>query len=151
MLARDFQLPADVWSVTSWNELRRDAMDAEAPMMSGGQIREPYVAQRLKGRSGPVLAVSDYMRAVPDQIAPWVQQDFCALGADGFGFSDTRPAARRYLKIDAASIVVKSLQLLAKSGQVPGELWQQAFHQYQLNDVNATTSTPETIDSPSEE
>jgi len=137
LLWHDFHVGADVWSVTSWNELRRDAMEAEAPLMEGGAAREAYVVQKLRGRPGPVIAVSDYMRAVQDQIAPWVEQDFFALGADGFGFSDTREAARRWLKIDAASMAVKALQMLARAGQISPEAPMAAFEKYQLADVNA--------------
>jgi pyruvate dehydrogenase E1 component len=142
MLWHDFQVGADVWSVTSWNELRRDAMESEAPLMEGGAAREPFLVNKLGGRPGPVIAVSDFMRAVQDQIAPWVGQDFFALGADGFGFSDTRDAARRWLKIDAASIVVKALQMLARGGQIAPEAPLAAFEKYQLNEVSATVSPP---------
>ena len=71
--------------------------------------RTPYVTSKLQDAAGPVVAVSDYMRAVPQQIARWVPQRFHALGADGFGFADTRPAARRFFKIDAESVVCQAL------------------------------------------
>jgi len=147
-LAEDYNIGANVWSVTSWNELRRDAMEAEAPLLAGGAAREPYLISRLKSYPGPVVAVSDFMRSVQDQIAPWVDHDFCALGADGFGFSDTRSAARRWLKIDAASIVVRALQMLAGSGQMPWEAAMDAFERYDLADVNAAQTVES--DSPSE-
>jgi len=150
-LARDYGVGADVWSVTSWNELRRDAMEAEAPLMDGGEAREPYITAKLKGRPGPVVAVSDFMAAVQDQIAPWVPQDFVSLGADGFGFSDTRAAARRWLKIDAASIVVKSLQMLVKSSEMPQEAVVDAFGRYRLGDVNASLTAITDVDSASAE
>ena len=136
-LRRDYGVAADVWSVTSWNELRRDAMASEAPSLRGCEEQEPYLVRKLKGLSGPVVAVSDFMRAVPDQIAPWIKQDFVSLGADGFGFSDTRAAARRWLRVDAASITVKALQMLVKSGQFPPGAVTDAFQRYQLSDVNA--------------
>ena len=135
-LARDYGVGADVWSVTSWNELRRDAMEAEEPLLRGGEGREPYITAKLKGRRGPVVAVSDFMRSVPDQISGWVEQDFCALGADGFGFSDTRAAARRWLRIDSASIVLKVLQMLVKSGQMPPEAVADAFKRYRLDEAH---------------
>lgn len=75
---------ADVWSATSWTELRRDALEADAALLRGEE-RMPFVRQALHGAEGPVLAVSDYMRQVPDQIAQWVEQDYSSLGADGFG------------------------------------------------------------------
>ena len=83
---------ADVWSVTSWSELRRDglAADEQAFLHPEQEQRVPYVTQQLQDAPGPVVAVSDYMREVQDQIGPWVPGDFASLGADGFGFSDTR-------------------------------------------------------------
>ncbi|MDR0782343.1 MAG: pyruvate dehydrogenase (acetyl-transferring), homodimeric type [Propionibacteriaceae bacterium] len=138
LLGRDYGVAADVWSVTSWNELRRDAMEVEAPLMMGGPAKEAYVTRRLKDRIGPVLAVSDFMRAVPDQIAPWVPKAFFALGADGFGFSDTRAAARRWLKVDAGSIAFRALQMLAAEGRMPQQASTDAFMRYRLSDVNAT-------------
>ncbi len=78
----------------------------------------PWVTQKLQGRPGPVVAVSDYMRQVQDQILNWVPGDFVSLGADGFGFSDTRAAARRFFHIDGPSIVVRTLQMLAKRGEI---------------------------------
>ncbi|MDR0283662.1 MAG: pyruvate dehydrogenase (acetyl-transferring), homodimeric type [Propionibacteriaceae bacterium] len=151
LLARDFGVDADVWSVTSWNELRRDALEAEAPLMHGGTAGVPYVVQRLAGRPGPVIAVSDFMRAVQDQIAPWVEADFAALGADGFGFSDTRAAARRWLRIDAASIAVKALQRLAAAGEVPPDSPARAYEMYDLGNVSADSPLVAHSDSASEE
>ncbi|MDR1387202.1 MAG: pyruvate dehydrogenase (acetyl-transferring), homodimeric type [Propionibacteriaceae bacterium] len=133
LLRRDAAVVADVWSVTSWNELRRDAVEADGAVMNGQLARPPYVARCLKDRPGPVLAVSDFMRAVPDQIAPWVPGDFSSLGGDGFGFSDTRAAARRWLKVDGPSIVVKVLHLLARRGEVDPGVPAQAFAHYRLD------------------
>ena len=87
MLAEEWGVAADVWSVTSWNELRRDAVDAEKWNLThpGEERRWPYVTTALDGAPGPVIAVSDYMRAVQDQIEPWVRHTWCSLGTDGFG------------------------------------------------------------------
>jgi pyruvate dehydrogenase E1 component len=87
-----------------------------------------------------VVAVSDFMHAVQDQIRPWVPGRFATLGADGFGFSDTRPAARRYFKIDGPSIVVRTLQALAEEGAVDRALAGQAIRKYDLHNVKAGTS-----------
>jgi pyruvate dehydrogenase E1 component len=84
--------------------------------------------------------VSDYMRAVQDQIAPWVPGDFISLGADGFGFSDTRAAARRYFHIDGPSVVVRALQMLAKRGEIDGSVAREAAEKYRLLDVTAGAS-----------
>ena len=100
----------------------------------------PYISSKLADTSGPVVAVSDYMRAVPDQIAQWVQasqRDWSSLGADGFGFADTRGAARRFFHIDAESIVVNVLAQLAKRGEVKPEAARDALEKYRITDVSA--------------
>ncbi len=142
LLRNDWNVVADVWSVTSWNELRRDALACdEAAFLHPEQARQvPWVTQKLSGTSGPVVAVSDYMRAVQDQIAQWVPGRFGSLGADGFGFSDTRPAARRFFHIDGPSMAVRALQLLAEDGKVSAEVAREAAQRYQLLDVTAGTS-----------
>jgi pyruvate dehydrogenase E1 component len=97
----------------------------------------PYVTSKLEGSGGPFVAVSDYMAAVPLQIARWVPGDYCVLGADGFGFADTRPAARRFFKIDAESVVVRSLQALADAGEIDPALVAKAAAQYRIDDPTA--------------
>ena len=140
LLKKDFGVVADVWSVPSWTELRREALACDEDAFLHGEQRTPYITQVLQDRPGPVMAVSDYMRQVPDQIAQWVPGDFMSLGAEGFGFSDTRAAARRHLHIDGPSLAVRTLQMLAKRGEVPAEWAQQAAEKYKLLDVNAGTS-----------
>ncbi|HEY5248561.1 MAG TPA: pyruvate dehydrogenase (acetyl-transferring), homodimeric type, partial [Dermatophilaceae bacterium] len=142
LLRSDWGVIADVWSVTSWGELRRDAMacDEQAFLHPEQEQRVPFVTQKLKDAPGPVIAVSDYMRAVQDQIAPWVPQDFISLGADGFGFSDTRAAARRYFHIDGPSVVVRALQMLAKRGELDPSVALKAAESYHLLDVTAGAS-----------
>jgi pyruvate dehydrogenase E1 component len=95
------------------------------------------VTRALAESTGPVIAVSDYMRAVPDQIARWVPTDYTSLGADGFGFADTRGAARRFFHIDAESIVVAVLEQLARRGEVKREAPREAIERYRLLDVTA--------------
>ena len=142
LLAQDFGVAADVWSVTSWSELRRDGMACDEAdfLRPGKEQRVPWVTQKLADAPGPVLAVSDYMRAVQDQIAQYVPGDFMSLGADGFGFSDTRAAARRFFHIDGPSLAVRTLQQLAKRGEVPAEYAASAATKYRLDDVTAGTS-----------
>ncbi|SDT33592.1 pyruvate dehydrogenase (acetyl-transferring), homodimeric type [Jiangella sp. DSM 45060] len=141
-LAEEWQVAADVWSVTSWNELRREALDADEwnLMHPGEEPRVPYVTARLREARGPVVGVSDYLRAVQDQIAPYVPADYSSLGTDGFGLSDTRAALRRHFKVDAQSIVVSVLTLLARRGEIPWETVKQAHERYKLDDVKATTA-----------
>ena len=142
LLKDDFGVVADVWSVTSWTELRRDGLAADEHnfLHPDQEKRTPYVTSRLQGRPGPVVAVSDYMRQVQDQIINWVPQKFASLGADGFGFSDTRAAARRYFHIDGPSIVVRTLQMLADAGEVDPAWPAQAAEKYRLLDVTAGAS-----------
>jgi pyruvate dehydrogenase E1 component len=139
MLADDWGVAADVWSVTSWNELRRDALDAEKWNLThpGQEPREPYITSALDGAPGPVIAASDYMRAVQDQIAPWVRHTWCSLGTDGFGLADTRAAARRYFLVDAESIVVATLESLARDGLYDASAASGAFDRYRLGDPTA--------------
>ncbi|GGW79205.1 pyruvate dehydrogenase (acetyl-transferring), homodimeric type [Streptomyces galilaeus] len=132
LLASDWDVHADVWSVTSWTELRRDAMRAD-DARTRGEERTPFVARALAGAPGPVLAVSDWMRQVPDQISQWVEQDYYSLGTDGFGLSDTREDVRRYFRVDAESIVVTALDRLVRAGQVPPETVARARARYGLD------------------
>ena len=100
---------------------------------------EPHHQLRgaLAGAPGPVVAVSDYMRAVPDQIAHWGPGDYHVLGTDGFGFADTRPAARRFFQVDAESVVVATLRALAERGEVKAEVVAEAFEKYRIDDPTA--------------
>jgi pyruvate dehydrogenase E1 component len=142
LLAEDWGVSADVWSVTSWAELNRDglAVDEHNFLHPDAERRVPYLTQKLAGARGPFVAVSDYMRAVQEQIRPYVPGQYATLGADGFGFSDTRPAARRYFKIDGPSVVVRTLELLADRGEIDRALPGQAIEKYRLHDVNAGTT-----------
>ncbi|MFF7242583.1 pyruvate dehydrogenase (acetyl-transferring), homodimeric type [Embleya sp. NPDC008237] len=139
LLAEDWNVVADVWSATSWNELRRDAVAAEEHNLLHPEAEPhiPYVTRVLDGRPGPVVAVSDWMRAVPDQISRWVPADFASLGTDGFGFADTRGAARRFFHVDTESVVVGVLSELARRGEIDPSVVSKAISQYQLLDVKA--------------
>ncbi|MHA6694567.1 pyruvate dehydrogenase (acetyl-transferring), homodimeric type [Homoserinimonas sp. A520] len=142
LLANDWGVSADVWSVTSWGELRRDGLAAnEHNFLNPGETKQvPYLTEKLSQAGGPFVAVSDYMHAVPDQIRQFVPGDYATLGADGFGFSDTRAAARRFFKIDGPSIVVRTLQSLVERGELDPTVLRQAIEKYQLHDVNAGTT-----------
>jgi pyruvate dehydrogenase E1 component len=138
LLAEDWGVAASVWSVTSWNELRRDGLETDSHnLLHPSDNKQAYVTKKLASAEGPVVAVSDFMRAVQDQIAPWVPGQFSSLGTDGFGLSDTRGALRRHFKVDAESIVVATLQQLAKQGDVKVKTVQEAIDKYQINDVTA--------------
>lgn len=138
LLRDDFGVNADVWSVTSWNELRRNGLVTDRHnLLNPADQQSAYITKKLKGFDGPVVAVSDFMRAVQDQIIPWVTQPFSSLGTDGFGMSDTRGALRRHFKVDAESIVVATLAELAKSGQIKSKVVKEAIDKYQIEDVTA--------------
>jgi len=142
LLKDDFGIVADVWSVTSWGELRREGLEMDERKFADpfGEHGRTWVEEKLADAAGPVVAVSDYMRAVPDQIRQWVPGDYMTLGADGFGFSDTRAAARRFYNIDGPSVAVAVLQRLAAAGEVPREWATDAAAKYRLNDVTAGSS-----------
>ncbi|MFQ5673094.1 MAG: pyruvate dehydrogenase (acetyl-transferring), homodimeric type [Nitrospinales bacterium] len=140
ILAERYDVSADVWSATSYNELRRDAIRTdrwnrlhplEAP-------RVPYVQSVLKDEEGPCVAVSDFMKSVPDQIAPWVPGGLVSLGTDGFGRSDSRPALRRHFEVDAEFVTVAVLQALARRGCVPNQRVQQAIDDLGLDPDKAS-------------
>ncbi|PRC42971.1 pyruvate dehydrogenase (acetyl-transferring), homodimeric type, partial [Mycobacterium sp. ITM-2017-0098] len=118
LLADEWDVAADVWSVTSWGELNRDGVAVEKERLRYPErpAPTPYITKVLSDCSGPVVAVSDWMRAVPEQIRPWVPGTYITLGTDGFGFSDTRPAARRVYNTDGESVAVAVLEGLARDG-----------------------------------
>jgi pyruvate dehydrogenase E1 component len=138
LLAEDWGVAADVWSATSWTELRRDGLACDAYNRGHGLTiddddrRIPFVTQSLEDAQGPFIGVSDWMRAVTDQIAPWVPGDWSSLGTDGWGRSDTRPALRRYFTVDAESITLATLIELARRGEVKREAPQEAIAKYGL-------------------
>jgi pyruvate dehydrogenase E1 component len=138
MLA-DWGVAADTWSVTSWVELHRDGLRADDSALLDPSSESPraFVTEKLAGTPGPVVAVSDYQRAVQELIRPWVPGDFATLGTDGFGLSDTRGALRRHFRIDAESITVRTLLELAVRGEVSRAIVKEAFDRYQLNDPRA--------------
>ena len=147
MLAEDWGVQAAVWSVTSWYELRKDALQADEHnfLHPEDERRVPYVTAKLQGAEGPFVATSDFEHQVQDAIARWVPGDYYTLGADGFGFSDTRPAARRFLKIDAASMAVRALQGLADQGKIDRSIVKQAIDKYDLFSPNAADPVPDDL------
>ena len=147
LLAEDWDVAANVWSVTSWGELNRDGVAIEKERLRHPErpAGTPYVTKALADATGPVVAVSDWMRAVPEQIRPWVPGTYVTLGTDGFGFSDTRPAARRVFNTDAESIAVAVLEGLARDGNLDIDVAVKAAERYEIDDVMAApeqTSDP---------
>jgi len=122
-LAERYGVGVELWSATSYSELRREALQVERwnRLHPTAAARVPLVTARLGTSHGPIVAVTDYMRAVPDQISRWVPRSWMSLGTDGFGRSDTREALRRFFEVDGAHVVIAVLSQLAAEGQVPAE------------------------------
>jgi pyruvate dehydrogenase E1 component len=135
MLAQKWDVAADVWSATSYPELRNDALNAERwnRLHPAATPRVPYVTQVLKGAEGPVVASSDWMKSVADMPARWIPNRFVALGTDGFGRSDTREALRRHFEIDAEHIVVATLHALMLDGKVKADTVTAAIQAYGID------------------
>jgi pyruvate dehydrogenase E1 component len=142
MLDSDFGIGADVWSVTSFTELRRDGIEVERHNMLHplSEQRSAYVTDCLRNRRGPVIASTDYLRAFADQIRQWVPDHYRVLGTDGFGRSDFRHALRRFFEVDRHYIVVAALKELADNGEVEARVVQDAIERYHL-DPEATIPT----------
>ena len=135
MLRLDFDVAADVWSVTSFSELRRDGLDIEHWNLHhpGDTPRTSFVQQCLDGHDGPVIAASDYMKLQADQIRPWVRGRYDVLGTDGFGRSDTRRALRHFFEVDRHYVAVAALRALAGEGAVPVDKVNEAIAKYGID------------------
>ncbi|OZM81053.1 pyruvate dehydrogenase (acetyl-transferring), homodimeric type [Pseudonocardia sp. MH-G8] len=146
MLAEQWGVGAEVWSVTSWGELRRDGVECEQHNLvhPDAEPRVPHISRALAG-DVPVVATSDWMRALPDLVRQWVPAPFTSLGTDGFGLSDTRPAVRRHFNVDAESITVAALATLAGRGEFDRSAVAEAAAKYRIDDPRA--AGPQTSDS----
>jgi pyruvate dehydrogenase E1 component len=135
MLAEQYDVGADVWSVPGWKQLRDDALECERwnRLHPSEAPRTPYVTERLAESAGPVVAVSDWVRAVPDCVARFVPQPYIVLGTDGYGFSDVRTALRRHFEVDAAHVVVAVLDGLAQTGDLKAETVAEAIERYEID------------------
>jgi pyruvate dehydrogenase E1 component len=143
LLARDFDISSDVWSVTSFNELRRDGIDCERWNMLHPEAkpRTSYVEQCLDAKT-PVVAATDYMRAYPDQIRPYVKAEYKTLGTDGFGRSDFRRKLREFFEVDRYFVAVAALKALADEGSIEASVVSRAIKQYQ---IDADKPNPTTV------
>jgi pyruvate dehydrogenase E1 component len=135
LLSEHHDVAADVWSVTSYQNLRLEALDTDRwnLLHPGEASKQSYVTHALEAAEGPVIAVSDSMRAVPDQIARWIPGPYVSLGTDGFGRSDTRAALREFFEVDAKHIVVATLAALAESGDIKPEAVAEAIERYGID------------------
>ncbi len=135
LLKKDFDIPCDVWSVTSFNELRRDALAIERwnQLHPEDKPRKSYVEKCLAKREGPYIAATDYMKIVPDQIQRWIPGQYVTLGTDGFGRSDGRDALRQHFEVDKRYIAVTALKALADDGTFDQKTVAQAIKDYGID------------------
>ncbi len=135
LLKQDYDITADIWSVTSFNELRRDGLAAERynALHPQQKARLPYVTLQLQERQGPVVAASDYMRLYADQIRSYVPQHYVTLGTDGYGRSDTRAQLRHFFEVDAKFIVLAALNALVAQGTLSKEKISDAIKRYKID------------------
>ncbi len=135
LLYKDFGIPADIWSVTSFNELRRDALEVERwnQLHPEAEPRRSYLEEKLQNVSGPFIAATDYMKIVPDQIERWVPGRFISLGTDGYGRSDGRAALRQHFEVDRRYIAVTALKALADDGVLDHKTVTQAIEKYGID------------------
>jgi pyruvate dehydrogenase E1 component len=120
LLAEKFGVSADVWSATSYQQLRVEAIETDRwnRLHPESAARTPYVVQALQGVPGPIIAATDYVRTVPDFIRPWIAQRYVVLGTDGYGRSDTREALRRFFEVDPENIAIAALHALSQEGAI---------------------------------
>ena len=135
LLFKDFGLPTDVWSVTSFNELRRDALEIERwnQLHPDEKPRKTYIEQCFGSRPGPYIAATDYMKIIADQIQRWVPGRFISLGTDGYGRSDGREALRQHFEVDKRYIVVTALKALADDGALDQKTVAKAIEKYGID------------------
>ncbi|MGD2051780.1 MAG: pyruvate dehydrogenase (acetyl-transferring), homodimeric type, partial [Acidimicrobiia bacterium] len=143
-LAEHYGVAAELWSATSYKLLREEAISAERwnRLHPDEEARVPFVTEALSAVGGPVVAVTDYLRAVPDQVGRWIPGRFVPLGTDGFGRSDTREALRRFFEIDTGHVVAATLAALAADGKVKPSVVLDAIKRY---DIDTDAPDPWTI------
>ena len=143
ILAGRFEVAVDVWSVTSYNELRRDALAVERwnRLNPARPVQKPYIVEAIEGSKGPIVAASDYMKIVPDQIAPWLNGRLVSLGTDGFGRSDNRQHLRRHFEVSAEAIAAATLAQLARNGKFDSVRAQAAIRELGLDPDSPDPST----------
>jgi pyruvate dehydrogenase E1 component len=134
-LAEHYDISAELWSATSYKKLREEALSVDRWNLfhPTETPRTPYITQALTGVKGTIVAVTDYMKLVPDQVSRWVPWPFVTLGTDGFGRSDNRKALRRFFEVDTGHVVTATLSSLASQGLVPKDLVKDAFDRYEID------------------
>ena len=144
LLQQDWGVSADIWSATSFSELRREGLDVDRWNLLHPEAapRLSYVEQCFKDRKGPVVAATDYMKIVADQIRPYVPRRFEVLGTDGFGRSDTREKLRAFFEVDRRWVTLTALRALAADGEVPPAVVAEAMQKY---GIDAEKPNPTTV------
>jgi pyruvate dehydrogenase E1 component len=146
MLEKDWGVSGDVWSVTSFTELRRDGIDVERwnLLHPADKPRKSYVTEQLEKTAGPIVATTDYMRLFADQIRPYIPRgrNYTVLGTDGFGRSDTRTKLREFFEVDRRYVVIAALRALADEGAVPVAKVSDAIRKY---GIDAERRNPATV------
>ena len=135
ILQKDYQIDSDIWSVTSFNELRKDGMEVERYNLLNPDKEKKisYVEESLSKAEGPVMAASDYMRMNSDQIRPYTNKSFYSLGTDGFGRSDTRKNLRKFFEVDKEHLVAYGLSILANEQLIASKYAKEAIKKYNID------------------
>ena len=135
ILKNDFKIDSNVWSVTSYSELRKDAIEIQRYNLlhPDEKPKKNFVEKCLSKTEGPILAASDYIRLNSDQIRPFVEKNFYSLGTDGYGRSDTRKKLRKFFEVDKEHIVTYALSALAKEQLIPSKYAEKAMKKYNIN------------------
>ena len=135
LLEKDFGIPADVYSVTSFSELRKNALDVERwnLLHPTETPRQTYIRQALGERDGPFIAATDYIKTVPDQIRQWIPGRYAVLGTDGFGRSDSRAELRRFFEVGRHYIIVAALKALSDGGKIDVRTVTQAMQSFDID------------------
>ena len=134
MLSKEYGIDSDVWSVTSFNELRKDGMKTERwNLLNSNKKKKSYVEKCLENREGPIIAASDYTRAFTDQIRPYTRKSFYSLGTDGYGRSDTRKNLRKFFEVDKEHVVAYGLSVLAKEQLIASKYAKEAIKKYKID------------------
>ena len=143
LLKEDFNISADIWSVTSFNRLRREGMDVERWNMLHPEAEQKvtYVEQCLSNKEGPVIAATDYMKIYADQIRPYINSTYIVLGTDGFGRSDTRHQLRRFFEVDSRNIAVAAIHALAEDGKLDKNFVKTAISKYEIDSEKPNPAT----------
>jgi len=135
VLSKEYNIDSDVWSVTSFNELRKEGMEIERKNLlhPGEKPEKSYVEKCLEKRDGPIIAASDYVRSFADQIRPYLSKSFYSFGTDGYGRSDGRKQLRKFFEVDKEHIVTYALSALAKEQLIPSKYAEKAMKKYNIN------------------